>query len=97
MTFAHEIGHNLGAEHDEDAGCRSGYVMSAGGSSKKSHMDQEFSNCSIQAIHKQLNFIMNRALIRPRRDCFKNILQKEDDQDFSICGDYKVEGNFDNL
>ena len=24
MTFAHEVGHNMGAEHDEDAGCARG-------------------------------------------------------------------------
>ena len=55
MTFAHEIGHNMGAEHDEDAGCTSDFIMSESGSSKRSHFDQEFSSCSITAIHDQID------------------------------------------
>ena len=59
MTFAHEVGHNMGAEHDEDAGCPSGFIMSESGSTKRSHMDQEFSNCSITAIHKHIKSVKN--------------------------------------
>ena len=88
MTFAHEIGHNMGAEHDEDAGCTSAFIMSESGSSKRSHFDQEFSPCSITAIHDQIDHIKTFR----HRNCFKNRLEKSHDEDFSVCGDLKVEG-----
>ena len=91
MTFAHEVGHNMGAEHDEDAGCARGFIMSEAGSTKRSHMDQEFSNCSITAIHKQIKSVKNHRQ-RRKKTCIKHRLQKSNDLDFSICGDYKVEG-----
>ena len=89
MTFAHEVGHNMGAQHDEDAGCTSGYIMSESGSTKSSHMDQEFSSCSIKAIHDQIDTVKSKRL----RNCFKHKVEKDNDQDFSICGDYVVEGD----
>ena len=92
MTFAHEVGHNMGAEHDEDAGCSSGFIMSESGSPKRSHMDQEFSNCSITAIHNQIKSVKNHRQ-RRKKTCFKHRFQKSNDLDFSICGDYKVDGD----
>jgi hypothetical protein len=88
MTFAHEVGHNMGAEHDEDGGCESGFIMSASGSTKKSHMDQEFSPCSIQAIHGRIDHV---RLFR-FKNCFKNRPERDQDQDFSVCGDQIIEG-----
>lgn len=89
MTFAHEVGHNMGAEHDEDVNCGSGYIMSSSGSTKLSHTDQEFSQCSIEAIHKCIDDVKSRRY----KNCFKHKIQKTNDEDFSICGDYKVEGD----
>ena len=74
MTFAHEVGHNLGAEHDEDAGCSSGYIMSESGSTKISHRDQEFSTCSFEAIHKTLDDV-RRIYGRVRSKCFQHRFQ----------------------
>ena len=50
MTFAHEVGHNLGADHDEDsdpAPCPSGFIMSTSGSSQA---QPNFSECSIREM-----------------------------------------------
>ena len=82
MTFAHEVGHNLGAEHDEDAGCSSGYIMSESGSTKISHRDQEFSSCSFEAIHKTLDDV-RRIYGRVRSKCFQHRFQTIDDAEFS--------------
>ena len=82
MTFAHEVGHNLGAEHDEDAGCSSGYIMSESGSTKISHRDQEFSTCSFEAIHKTLDDV-RRIYGRVRSKCFQHRFQTIDDGEFS--------------
>ena len=82
MTFAHEVGHNLGAEHDEDAGCSSGYIMSESGSTKISHRDQEFSTCSFEAIHKTLDDV-RRIYGRVRSKCFQHKFQTIDDAEFS--------------
>ena len=68
-----------------------GFIMSEAGSTKRSHMDQEFSNCSITAIHKQIKSVKNHRQ-RRKKTCIKHRLQKSNDLDFSICGDYKVEG-----
>lgn len=91
MTFAHEVGHNMGAEHDEDVNCSSGYIMSSSGSTKISHTDQEFSQCSIEAIHKCIDEVKSK----PYRNCFKYENQRSHDYQggFSICGNYKVEGD----
>ena len=49
MTFAHEVGHNLGADHDEDSdpACPSGFIMSTSGSSQA---QPNFSECSISEM-----------------------------------------------
>ncbi len=109
MTFAHEVGHNMGAMHDEDANCGSGnkqsktnkqdhieipvslfvfpgYIMSESGSSKRSNADQEFSACSIRDIHTELDLVMRKR----SRNCFRTRIERDFDDDFSICGDYKV-------
>ena len=83
MTFAHEVGHNLGAEHDEDAGCSSGYIMSESGSTKLSHRDQEFSTCSVEAIHKTLDDVLRIYGSRSRLRCFRHHYEITNDQDFS--------------
>ena len=78
----------MGAEHDEDAGCSSDFIMSESGSSKHSHFEQKFSPCSITAIHDQIDHVKTFR----HRNCFKNRLEKAHDEDFSVCGDGKVEG-----
>ena len=50
MTFAHEVGHNLGANHDEEAepaACSPGFIMSTSGSGQA---QPEFSECSIREM-----------------------------------------------
>jgi len=37
MTFAHEVGHNLGAPHDQDVNCPDGFIMSESGSKRNIH------------------------------------------------------------
>jgi hypothetical protein len=37
MTFAHEVGHNFGAPHDQDVNCPDGYIMSESGSKRNIH------------------------------------------------------------
>ena len=56
--------------------------MSEAGSTKRSHMDQEFSNCSITAIHKQIKSVKNHRQ-RRKKTCIKHRLQKSNDLDFS--------------
>lgn len=89
MTFAHEVGHNMGAMHDEDAGCTSGFIMSESGSSSSSQEGHQFSPCSLREIHTELDTVLRR----PYLYCFSNRLQTEaGDQDYSICGNGVVEG-----
>ena len=90
MTFAHEVGHNMGAEHDEDAGCSSGFIMSKSGSTKVTHTEQRFSNCSINAIHTKIS--STKTDKRPG-NCFRNLKEDPNDEDFSICGNHQVEGD----
>ena len=49
MTFAHEVGHNLGANHDEDDGCP-GQIMSISGSNLA---EPRFSDCSIRKMTRE--------------------------------------------
>jgi hypothetical protein len=85
MTFAHEVGHNLAADHDEDAGCPPNYIMSSSGSNLK---DPQFSSCSIHEMSKELS----KKLRNPRSTCLTEIAE-ENKEDFSLCGNGEVEGD----
>ena len=64
-AFSHEVGHNMGAKHDENTKkCQkdSNFLMSAYGGTQMT-----FSHCSIRAIHKVLD------KIREKKNCLENI------------------------
>ncbi|KAK3578142.1 hypothetical protein CHS0354_010096 [Potamilus streckersoni] len=57
-TSAHELGHNLGASHDEDLGCPLGYIMSAyarTGTVATATTQYEFSTCSVGTIQTKIS------------------------------------------
>ena len=76
--FAHEVGHNLNALHDEDTkNCNKAdhkYIM---GSAKKG---STFSECSIQAIHQEID---NLRVDEESRNvkCLKNLPFKKNSYD----------------
>ncbi|XP_058495445.1 disintegrin and metalloproteinase domain-containing protein 10 isoform X2 [Solea solea] len=86
LTFAHELGHSLGAPHDEGSNC--GDLGSAGGKGKYLMFPQatdgvrenndKFSHCSIKHISKTLGL--------KKDDCFVV-------SDQPICGNHIVEGD----
>ncbi|KAG7513552.1 disintegrin and metalloproteinase domain-containing protein 10-like [Solea senegalensis] len=86
LTFAHELGHSLGAPHDEGSNC--GNLGSAGGKGKYLMFPQatdgvrenndKFSHCSIKHISKTLRL--------KKDDCFVV-------SDQPICGNHIVEGD----
>ena len=60
MTFAHEVGHNLGANHDEESepvACSPGFIMSTSGSSQA---QPNFSECSIREMSREGGNKINR-------------------------------------
>lgn len=57
---AHEIGHNAGAEHDQDVGCDTGMIMDAWANGSRT-----FSSCSIDVMSP---FIASAACIEPEAD-----------------------------
>ena len=89
LAFAHEVGHNLGALHDgqkkkdgrpENNCKKSGFLM---GASIENETDK-LSKCSKDQIR------MNLQKMRPR---YKDCLAQQPIENYSICGDLKVEGN----
>ena len=81
LAFAHEVGHNLGANHDTENDCAdSGFLM---GESIVDETDK-LSSCSKNEIKNNL---------QKKRQRVKGCLNKKPPQKYSICGDFKVEGN----
>ncbi len=85
MTFAHEVGHNLGANHDEDVNCPENFIMSSSGSNLA---NPKFSSCSVDEMTTQLR----KTLANPRSNCLVDKPEDEDKDDFSVCGNGVVEG-----
>ncbi|VDP47468.1 unnamed protein product [Schistosoma mattheei] len=77
LTFAHELGHNFGAKHDnfhenESHGClpsiddvRGNYIMFASAISGDKENNNKFSSCSLDSIAKLLD-----RVLRGERNCF---------------------------
>ena len=56
LTLAHELGHSLGAVHDEDKGCGSNFIMTSTTSSSDLQQS-EFSSCSLTDIKANLDLV----------------------------------------
>ncbi|CAI2728724.1 unnamed protein product [Schistosoma spindalis] len=77
LTFAHELGHNFGAKHDnfhenESYGClpsiddvRGNYIMFASAISGDKENNNKFSSCSLDSIAKLLD-----RVLRGEKNCF---------------------------
>ena len=85
MTFSHEIGHNLGADHDEELDCPSGFIMSEQGSRSSS---LSFSHCSLTNMSSELDHVLSK----PYLNCFTSKDFDYQRDVFSICGNGIVEG-----
>ena len=73
-AFAHEIGHNLNAKHDENTiYCKNGpkYIMSMSGATEDS---KSFSQCSIQAIQERIVELRAEDKIKYIK-CLKNLTE----------------------
>ena len=57
LTLAHELGHSLGAVHDEDKGCGSNFIMTSTTSSSDLLQQSEFSSCSLSDIKANLDLV----------------------------------------
>jgi len=61
LTFAHEVGHNMGAGHDgqgQSSGCPSrGYLMAAYAPNKPTDQNHQFSECSRTAIENAVRVL----------------------------------------
>uniref|UniRef100_A0A8D0GT55 ADAM metallopeptidase domain 28 n=1 Tax=Sphenodon punctatus TaxID=8508 RepID=A0A8D0GT55_SPHPU len=81
-TMAHEMGHNLGMNHDTNlCNCPSGSCIMAGQLSYKT--PKEFSSCSLQAFQK---YIMDRMPM-----CMVNMPTPKDIIASAVCGNNFVE------
>ncbi len=70
LTFAHEMGHNLGAKHDDDfkeetPAClpsvddpKGNYIMFASATGGDKENNNKFSTCSVSSIARLLNQVL---------------------------------------
>lgn len=75
LTFAHEMGHNLGAKHDDDfkdevPEClpsvddpKGNYIMFASATGGDKDNNNQFSNCSSHSIARLLNQVLKVELV----------------------------------
>ena len=80
LAFAHEIGHNLGASHDSSTTCKNDGNFLMGESIENE--TSELCQCTKKSIKDTLRH-------KRTQDCF----QDRQPEKYSICGNYKVEGN----
>jgi len=69
LTFAHEVGHNMGSSHDgvgPTSDCPpKGYLMASFAPSRPTEENKRFSSCSIDSINKAIRKLLND----PQRQC----------------------------
>ncbi|KAL3863928.1 hypothetical protein ACJMK2_005649 [Sinanodonta woodiana] len=67
-TAVHELGHNLGAAHDQNVNCPAGYLMSdiaTSGTESTAKTQYEFSTCSVTQIQSTLTSLgSNRCTLK---------------------------------
>ena len=75
LTFAHEVGHSLGASHDGDGNScpPSGFLMASMSSGPETG-EMNFSNCSLRSI----DGVLGELSQDPRRQCL--VLEEQEDQ-----------------
>jgi len=85
ITLAHELGHSLGAQHDEDVkdeDCGDNYIMAA---TMNDSLVEQFSNCSARTMQDKISLVL--------KDINHNCLLQDDESplEVSLCGNGVVE------
>jgi len=85
ITLAHELGHSLGAQHDEevkDEDCGDNYIMAA---TMNDSLVEQFSNCSARTMQDKISLVL--------KDTSHNCLLQDDESplEVSLCGNGVVE------
>ena len=71
LTFAHEVGHNFGSNHDQRGSClgsrtRGGFLMSPTASATAKPNNNRFSSCS----RRDINNVLSRIFNGRKKNCF---------------------------
>lgn len=91
VTFAHEVGHNFGAHHDEEyieeqPECDGPFIMRGGASEET----PQFSTCSLKAMKEKLDEL--KADEKTFNKCFKAVDHPgQQEPDVALCGNNIVE------
>jgi len=85
ITLAHELGHSLGAQHDQDVkdeDCGENYIMAA---TMNDSLVEEFSNCSVRSMKEKVAVVLEDPML--------NCLLTDDESplEVSVCGNGLVE------